>query len=168
MRTPDLPAARLPCVTMYHMEVISLMLADAADAFNGKLYVHGGGWDSLVVRQFPATHPSFALVVLLSADSTEAPGTGEFRVQLVDEDGHDVGVGAAAALGIGHGPFYKPGQRSLLPLAIPFNNVRFDKPGTYEFRLSWNREPLSPSLAFSVTPPPPMMTLGPMSAPGAA
>jgi hypothetical protein len=160
---------QLPCGTTYHMEILSAMVADAATAFNGKLYVHGGGWDALVVRQFPAAHPSMALAVLLSADASEAPGTGEFRVQLVDEDGNDLGVGAAAIMGLGHGPFYRPGQRSLVPIAIPFNEIRFDRPGTYEFRLFWNGQQLTPSVAFSVTPPPPMMNLGQaLPAPGAA
>jgi hypothetical protein len=151
------------------MEVISAMMADAATAFNGKLYVHGGGWDSLIVRQFPAAHPSLAVVLLLSADATEAPGTGEFRIQLVDEDGSDAGVGAAATIGIGLGPFYKPGQNSLFPLAIPFNEVRFEKPGMYEFRLFWNGEQLASSVPFSVAPPPPMVNVGgAQTAPGAA
>lgn len=132
------------------------MLADAADAFNGKLYVHGGGWDSLIVRQFPAAHPTLALVLLLCADASEAPGMGEFRVQLVDEDGTDLGVGAAAALGISHGPLYKPGRRSLIPFTIPFSGIRFEKPGTYEFRLFWNGKPLTPSVTFSVLTPPSM------------
>lgn len=151
------------------MEVLSAMMADAATAFDGKLYIHGGGWDALVVRQFPAAHASMALAVLLSADASEAPGTGEFRVQLVDEDGNDLGVGAAGAMGIGVGPFHKPGQRSLVPVAIPFNGIRFDKPGTYEFRLFWNGQQLTPSVTFSVAPPPPMVNLGQASqAPGAA
>jgi len=136
------------------MQVLAAMLADAADSLNGKLYIHGGGWDSVVVRQFPASHPAMALVALLCADASEAPGTGEFRVQLVDEDGNDLGVGAAMGLGIGQSPFHKPGQGSLLPLAIPFNGIRFDKPGSYEFRLFWNGKPLDSAVAFSVITPP--------------
>jgi hypothetical protein len=136
------------------MEVLAAMLADAAESFNGKLYIHGGGWDSVVVRQFPASHPAMALAALLCADSSEAPGTGELRVQLVDEDGNDLGVGAAMGIGIGHGPLHKPGQRSLLPVAIPFMGIRFDKPGSYEFRLFWNGTPLGSGVAFSVITPP--------------
>lgn len=151
------------------MEIISAMLADAATAFDGKLYVHGGGWDQLIVRQFPAAHPTMTLVMLLVADASEAPGTGELRVQLVDEDGNDAGVGAAAAMGLGHSPLHKPGQRSLAPIAIPFNGIRFEKAGTYEFRVFWNGQPLAPSVAFSVSTPPPMLTAGPaISAPGSA
>jgi hypothetical protein len=142
------------------MEILSAMLADAADAFNGKLYVHGGGWDSVVVRQFPASHPTMALVMLLCADASETPGTGELRVQLVDEDGNDLRVGAAAALGIGQSPLQRPGQRSLLPLTIPFTGIRFEKPGTYEFRMFWNSEPLAPAVTFTVITPPPMPTMG--------
>jgi len=142
------------------MEILAGMLADAADALNGKLYVHGGGWDSVVVRQFPAAHPSMALVALLCADASEAPGAGELRVQLVDEDGNDLGIGAAAALGIGQGPLHRPGQRSLIPIAIPFTGIRFEHPGSYEFRLFWNEEALAPPVTFSVVTPPPMQSLG--------
>jgi hypothetical protein len=136
------------------MEIVSAMLADAADAFNGKLYVHGGGWDTLAVRGFPAAHPSMSLALLLSADASEAPGSGELRIQLVDSDGADTGVGAAAVVGIGHGPLYSPGQKSLVPLALSFPGVRFEKPGTYEFRIFWNDQPLSPGVTFFVTKPP--------------
>jgi hypothetical protein len=150
------------------MEVIAAMLADAADAFNGKLYVHGGGWDSLIMRAFPGAHPSMTLVILMSADATEAPSAGEFRVQLVDEDGADTGVGAAVGLGLGHGPMHRPGQRSLVPLAIPFQGIRFDKPGTYEFRMSWNGEPLDRSVPFFVLAAPQMPALGEAGQPGPA
>lgn len=142
------------------MELLSAMVADAATAFNGKLYVHGGGWDSLVVREFPADHPAMALALILCADSSEAPGMGELRVQLVDEDGIDVGVGAAATLGFGHNPLHKAGQKSVVPLAISFEKVRFERPGQYEFRIFWNGDPLNLSASFSVTNPPPVLTAG--------
>jgi hypothetical protein len=150
------------------MEIVAAMLADAADALNGKLYIHGGGWDALVMRAFPGVHHSMTLVVLLSADATEAPGTGELRVTLVDDDGMDVGVGAAAALAIGHGPLYRPGQRSTVPVAIPFQGVRFDRPGTYEFRVFWNGEQLARSVTFSVVAAPQMPILGQAGQAGAA
>jgi hypothetical protein len=149
------------------MEIVSAMLADAASFFNGKLYIHGGGWDSLMVRQFPTSHPSMALAVLLAADATEAPGTGEFRVQLVDEDGNDTGVGAAGAIGLGLGPLAKTGHKTVAPIAIPFNEVRFEKPGTYEFRLFWNGEPLNPPVPFHVLTPP-TLTAFQVSSPPAA
>jgi hypothetical protein len=136
------------------MELLSAMVADAATAFNGKLYVHGGGWDSLLVREFPADHPAMALALILCADSSEAPGMGELRVQLVDEDGIDAGVGAAATLGFGHNPLHKAGQKTAVPLAIPFEKIRFEKPGQYEFRIFWNGAPLDLSASFSVTHPP--------------
>jgi uncharacterized protein DUF6941 len=147
------------------MEVVAAMLADAAESFNGKLFVHGGGWDSLIMRAFPGAHPSMALVALLSADAGEAPGTGEFRVQLVDEDGLDSGVGAAAALAVGHGPLHRLGQRSQIPIAIPFQGIRFDKPGTYEFRMFWNGQPLDRSVAFSVIAAPQMPALSQIGQP---
>jgi hypothetical protein len=136
------------------MKILSAMLADAADAFNGKLYVHGGGWDTLAVRQFPAVHPAMSLVMLLCADASEAPGSGELRVQLVDDDGGDVGVGAVGLVAIGHGPLYKAGQTSLVPVALSFTSVRFEKPGQYEFRIFWQGQLLISSVIFSVATAP--------------
>lgn len=137
------------------MELLSAMVADAATAFNGKLYVHGGGWNSLVAREFPFDHPVMALALVLSPDASEAPGTGELRVQLVDDDGNDAGAGAAATLGFGHNPLYKDGQRTTAPFAVQFEKVRFDKPGQYEFRIFWNGNELNLTAAFSVMNAPP-------------
>lgn len=145
------------------MDLLAAMLADAADVHSGKLYVHGGGWDSLVAADFPSVHPSLAVVLLLSAGAREAPGTGELRVQLVDEDGNDTGVGAAAGIGFGQGPLHRPGQRSIAPIAIPFVGIPFEKPGGYEFRVFWNGELLTPSISFQVAPPPATPSFGPTS-----
>jgi hypothetical protein len=37
------------------------LLADAVQAVRGKLFILGGGWDTLWVRSFPARHPSLAI-----------------------------------------------------------------------------------------------------------
>jgi hypothetical protein len=137
------------------MELLSAMVADAATAFDGKLYVHGGGWNSLIAREFPFEHPAMALALVLSPDASEAPGMGELRVQLVDDDGNDLGIGAAATLGFGHNPLYKDGQKTTAPLAIPFEKIRFEKPGQYEFRIFWDGKTLNLSATFSVTSAPP-------------
>ncbi len=89
---------------------------------------------------------------------------GELRVQLVDEDGIDTGVGAAATLGFGHNPLHKAGQKTVVPFAIPFEKIRFEKPGQYEFLILWNENLLNLSASFSVTPPP-MSTAGKAPAP---
>jgi hypothetical protein len=144
------------------MEILSAMVADAASAFDGKLYVHGGGWDTLTVHQFPANHPTLALALVLAADASEAPGTGELRIQLVDEDGNDAGASATGVVAIGHGPMYKPGNRSLLPFAVPFAGIRFEKPGAYEFQVFWDGLAIGAAPAFSVVPmPTPLAGQGP-------
>ena len=37
------------------------LLADAVQAVRGKLFILGGGWDTLWVQRFPARHPSLAI-----------------------------------------------------------------------------------------------------------
>jgi hypothetical protein len=57
------------------------------------------------------------------------------------------------------------GQKTAAPLAIPFEKIRFEKPGQYEFRVFWNGDPLNLSASFSVTSPPPAPTAGQAPAP---
>jgi hypothetical protein len=62
------------------------MLADAADVHAGKLYIHGGGWNTIYAAQVPATHPLLALVVVFRLDWHEANETIPLEVDLADED----------------------------------------------------------------------------------
>jgi hypothetical protein len=54
------------------MHLTSAMLADAAVVERGKLYVHGGGWDSISVDVFPAAHPTLAVVLIVQLEYFEA------------------------------------------------------------------------------------------------
>jgi hypothetical protein len=70
------------------------MLADAAAVADGKLYVHGGGWDVIYTPAVPATHPMLALVFVVEFERSEVPVDRTLRVSLRDEDDTPLDIAA--------------------------------------------------------------------------
>ena len=71
------------------------LLADAVQAVRGKLYVLGGGWDTLWVRSFPARHPSLAIGLRIRVPSSWGEEVLRVAVELQDADGAPVSAAAA-------------------------------------------------------------------------
>jgi hypothetical protein len=121
---------------MYHMEATTALLADAAALENGKLYVHGAGWDQINAQAVPLVHPAMALVLVLRVGYDEAMRQIPFRIELLTEDDKPLGVGGQGVLAVGHAPTQAKGAPSSAPLVIPFTNVHFGEAGGYRFRVS--------------------------------
>ena len=126
------------------------LLADAVQAVRGKLFVLGGGWDTLWVRTFPARHPSLAIGLRLRVPSSWGEEFLNVSVELQDADGasmlsqplaHTVRLPthaqASATTDFG------------LIRSFTFNNLVFRKEGSYSFVISVDDEPVS-RLRFSV------------------
>lgn len=68
------------------MEIDFLILADAAQVAEGKLYLLGGGWDRMAVNTLPAVQTvGIAVGVIVPWNETNAPHTLTLTVE--DEDG---------------------------------------------------------------------------------
>ncbi len=122
------------------------MLADAATVESGKLYVFGGGWDSVLARDFPMRHPVMALALVFQIDIDEADGPFPFLIELLDEQ--DQAIASAEGQGNLEVPL---GERTTFsfPMAMSFVGVVFPKPGEYRFRISSAEKELT-ALPFSV------------------
>ena len=71
------------------MEIDFLILADAAQVADGKLYLLGGGWDRLVANALPVTQPAgIAVGILVPWSETNSGRTLTLTVE--DEDGGPV------------------------------------------------------------------------------
>lgn len=127
------------------------MLADAVQAVRGKLFILGGGWDTLWVRGFPARHPSLAIGLRLRVPVSWAQENLKLSVELQDADGsgvlphplaHDIKLPASEQ---------KPYGVTDLGLirSFTFNNLVFRKEGSYSFVISVDDEPVS-RLRFNV------------------
>jgi hypothetical protein len=123
------------------MELTTAMLADGAHVAQGKLYILGGQWDRIMVSQFPARHPSMAVILVIKVDYSEAPKTCLLTIELM-LDGQPMGVKMVAQMSIGHAAGLKHGAPQFAPTAITFNDVQFEKPGRYEWVISADSEAL--------------------------
>lgn len=127
------------------------MLADAVQAVRGKLFILGGGWDTLWVRSFPARHPTLAIGLRLRVPVSWGKETLRLSVELQDADGssllphplsHDIRLPTseqrpAGATDVG------------LIRSFTFNNLVFRREGSYSFVISVDDQPVS-RLRFTV------------------
>lgn len=106
---------------------VTLLLADAAQLVDGKLYLLGGGWQ---VRR-PVPIP-WAIVVKIEVPWDQTNMRHSLRLELVDEDGHSVRAGNPIVFHgefeVGRPPGTKPGAwqdawfvLNLPPLPLPPN-----------------------------------------------
>jgi hypothetical protein len=121
------------------MKLSTFLLADHAEAVNGKLYVVGGAWNRIAASSFPATHNhvSVAAVIHVPWEVTNQSHTIELR--LVDSDGGPViPEPVHGSFEAGRPPGMRPGDEQLVVLVFNFEGLVFERPGTYEFHLLVN------------------------------
>jgi len=109
-----------------------VMLADHAEAINGKLYMNGGSITDLhrpIVpgQAAPANVFSIALSVYVPWGDTNKPI--DLNLTIEDEDGNKL-IDVTSQLVVGRSPLLKPGTGQHAPLAINVVHV-FQKPGGY-------------------------------------
>jgi hypothetical protein len=112
------------------------ILADAVQAAAGKLYVLGGGWDTLLVPRFPARH-SIGIGVKVRVPWTLTDRDFTLAVELQDEDGRPVPNAARLSHGLRAGrPTHHPeGIDVSLVRALTFANVPLPAQGGYVFSI---------------------------------
>lgn len=115
------------------MRLTSAMLADAAQVQNGKLFILGGGFDTISVRSLPAVHRSLTLAMVAEVDPDERQRDLELLIALIDEDGGAIGVEAKGRLRVGAPPNLPPGSSSIVPIVSPFHNITFSEAKGYAF-----------------------------------
>lgn len=125
------------------------LLADSVQAVRGKLFVLGGGWDTLWVQSFPARHPSLAIGLRLRIPTSWSSEELSISVELQNADGGGVlprPLSQTIKLPQSHDP-----QATDIGLvrSFTFNNLVFSRAGSYSFVISVESEPVS-RLRFTV------------------
>jgi hypothetical protein len=113
------------------LQVDFLMLADFAEAVNGKLYVMGGAWDRMGVRD--ASQPmrfGVAVGVLVPWSATNQNHT--LRLTFEDMDGTEQGVLVESTFVTGRPPELRPGSNQRVLLAV---NTMMPPPAPAEYAL---------------------------------
>lgn len=120
---------------------VTMMLADAAQAVDGKLYILGGGWS--ITGPAPTPH---ALAMIIQTPWDLANRKHQFELELVDADGHafvdDAGnpVALNGEFEPGRPPGLKPGAWLETNMAINVPPLKFNPNSSYEWRLRVNGE----------------------------
>lgn len=121
-----------------------MLLADHAQAADGKLNIIGAGW----TLTGPAPAP-FAIAILFEVPWDRANEPHAFRLELVDSDGDPVivdtpeGDGPLAIEGqfeVGRPPGMKRGTPLPFPLALNIGPQPLEPGGRYEWRLTVDEE----------------------------
>src|SRR5437867_5681011 len=116
------------------MELDYLVLADAATAAEGKLYIHGAGWDRVLAREWPAA-PAMAAAVRLRIPWTDTNQPHALELDIVNEDGLSIlpipPGPFQGTINMGRPPIVQPGDDQFLPLAFHLNGVKFERAGVY-------------------------------------
>lgn len=119
------------------------LLADSVQAVRGKLYVLGGGWDTLWVRGFPARHPSLAIGLRLRIPTSWHSENVSLSVDLQDADGGAMLPRPLTQL-IGLPRNEDPLATDVgLVRSFTFNNLSFPRGGSYSFVISVDDDPVS-------------------------
>jgi hypothetical protein len=137
---------------------VTLLLADAAQAVNGKLYVLGGGWS------LTGPDPSaMALAVKIDVPWDRANIKHHWRLELLDGDGAPIEVPSAPAgeprplridgeFEAGRPAGLKPGTPLDVALALNFAPLPLPPGGRYVWRLSIDGFDEDWQVAFSTRP----------------
>jgi hypothetical protein len=107
-----------------------IILADAAEISDTKLYMLGGAWDRIPASKNPNDVRSFAIAVSVVIPWHETNKRHAFTLQIVDEDGKSVMFKAEGELIVGRPPTAVPGQVLRTPMVIKII-APLEKVGTY-------------------------------------
>jgi hypothetical protein len=116
---------------------VTMMLCDAAQVANGKLYILGGGVNAVGPNPQPL---ALAIRITLPWDRANIPHT--WRIDLVDEDGHPVQgrnekpVALEGRLEAGRPAGLRPGSPLSVSLALNVAAIALSRGKSYTFRLS--------------------------------
>lgn len=134
-----------PDLTVGDIEIEWVMVADAVDIVNGKLYVLGGGWDSVRAESFPWTVPC-GIAVSFSIPWGETNRRHTMEIEVRDDDG-ETAFKAGGYFEVGRPVGIKAGSRQRVQTAMS-TMLEATKPGTFEIVVRVNDQELQ-----QTTPP---------------
>lgn len=121
------------------VEIDFLLLADRAEAVNGKLYMMGGAWNRMWTQDIGQPSPlSFAIGILVPWNATNIQH--QMALWIEDKDGVSVGFRADVGFAAGRPPYADQGEVQRVVLALPSVPVAFPAYGMYVAKATINGE----------------------------
>lgn len=111
------------------MQIHALLLADSAQAVDGKLYVLGGAWNMLRFPEFPASL-MVGIAVAVDVEWNETNQRHHLEIHFEDADGHPMDPRIGADFEAGRPPGAIAGADLRIVLAVN-GPVAIPSPGQY-------------------------------------
>src|SRR5262249_5910754 len=140
---------------------VTMLLADAAQAVEGKLYILGGGWSIIGPDPTPV-----ALAIKIEVPWTQANTRHELRLALYDEDEQPVRIQTPngeqpveiiSQFEVGRPPGLQPGTPLDVPLAITLSSFPLPAGKRYIWRCFIDGQPVE-EVSFSTRANPTVQT----------
>ena len=106
-----------------------IIMADAAEVVNSKLYLLGGGWDRLVVNQALPVQQIVSIAVSFEVDWNETNVRHQMQLLVEDEDARQVAK-VQGHIEAGRPTGIVPGQSQRIQLAFKLP-IKFERTGSY-------------------------------------
>lgn len=128
------------------------LLCNGVEAVGGKLFILGGGWDRLIVPQFPTDHV-LSVAVKLAVPTTESYRPLPLHLEIVDDNGHPaLPEPMRAELQMARPLGYEANET--LPFFLPITvKLHIERPERYTFRLYVEDHQIAQT-SFRAIPPP--------------
>lgn len=132
------------------------MLCDYAEVAGGKLFISGAGINLVGCGVAEPPHPvSISLAILVTTPWNATNQPHRMTIELISDQGADGGAHRVALtdtempnpedkglivaeFNVGRSPTMKPGEDSLMPLALPMHGLGLPSPGSYFFAVAIN------------------------------
>lgn len=123
LRSPDIELDN-------RISVAWLILADHADVVGDKLYLVGGGWDSIVIQPQAQNQHLLSFAAAFRVPWSETNRRHHFEIEIQDEDANQLAkVGGYFEVGRPVG--ISPGHAQRFQMAINHIPMTFEKSGVY-------------------------------------
>ncbi len=112
------------------------IIADGAQESNGKLYVLGGGWDTIFSAAYPMQWAAVSLAIKLVIPWNLAGEPHELVVDLVNDDGVPaLPESPKLQFNVGRPHNADPGDDVSMPFTLTLNQITLPRTGRYTFLL---------------------------------
>ena len=124
------------------MRVDYAFLAEGAESVNGKIYIVGGGFDTIWTEKVPIIYPKLSFVLKIIFDAAEIGRSHKLEIQIIDEDGGNVATVGGDLTIHKKSPDLPKGWEQGITSVLNFVNLKFSKIGSYSFNIVVNNSSL--------------------------
>ena len=139
------------------MELDHVVLADIASPRpDGKIDLHGVGWDTIFATAVPATHPRMDVVIRFLLSAQEVETDHRVVLTLLSTDGVELAriQTDVASMPVEQRATIEAGRRIGIGILLTLGGIVFPQYGAYSLVITWDGTEVREPIRLFVVPPP--------------